>query len=169
MELRGRLVTLRPAVLEDAPGLTGILAEPDVAAWWGRFDSDRVKADLLQPGPDEEAFVIERDATLVGYIQVYEEADPEFRHAALDLFIATAYQGQGLGTDAIRAVAAYLIDDRGHHRLTIDPAAANSRAIATYAKVGFRPVGVMRRYQRMIDGTWVDGLLMDLLAEEFAR
>ena len=53
----------------------------------------------------------------------------------------------------------------GPHRLSIDPAAANARAIAAYAKVGFRPVGVMRRYQRLADGTWVDALLMDLLAD----
>ncbi len=32
---------------------------------------------------------------------------------------------------------------------------------------GFRPVGIMRRYQRDPDGTWHDGLLMDLLADEF--
>ena len=61
------------------------------------------------------------------------------------------------------------MDDRGHHRITIDPAAANVRAIAAYAKVGFRPVGVMRRYQRMPDGRWVDALLMDLLADELVR
>jgi aminoglycoside 6'-N-acetyltransferase len=67
---------------------------------------------------------------------------------------------------AIRALARYLIDVRGHHRLTIDPAAANERAIHAYRRVGFRPVGIMRRYERGPDGTWHDGLLMDLLAGE---
>jgi aminoglycoside 6'-N-acetyltransferase len=38
-----------------------------------------------------------------------------------------------------------------------------------YEKVGFRPVGRMRQYQRMGDGTWADGLLMELLADEFVR
>jgi aminoglycoside 6'-N-acetyltransferase len=63
-------------------------------------------------------------------------------------------------------MAAFLFDERGHHRITIDPAAANSRAIATYEKVGFRPVGVMRGYERGEDGTYHDGLLMDLLRDE---
>ena len=58
--------------------------------------------------------------------------------------------------------------DRGHHRLIIDPAVANERAIATYASLGFKPVGVMRRYERGPDGTWHDGLLMDLLADELS-
>jgi aminoglycoside 6'-N-acetyltransferase len=66
-------------------------------------------------------------------------------------------------------VAIHLIDERGHHRLTIDPAADNVRAIAAYSKLGFRPVGVLRAYQRMPDGRWVDGLLMDLLADELVR
>jgi aminoglycoside 6'-N-acetyltransferase len=32
--------------------------------------------------------------------------------------------------------------------------------------VGFKPVGVMRRYERGQDGTFHDGLLMDMLAGE---
>ena len=50
----------------------------------------------------------------------------------------------------------------------IDPAADNVAAIRSYEKVGFRPVGVMRRYERGPDGQWHDGLLMDLLAEDLA-
>ena len=74
------------------------------------------------------------------------------------------FQGRGLGTDAVRTLARYLLEVRGHHRLTIDPAADNARAIRTYEKVGFKPVGVMRRYERGVDGTYHDGLLMDMLA-----
>jgi aminoglycoside 6'-N-acetyltransferase len=167
--LQGRLVSLRPATLDDAAALAAILAEPEVAAWWGRYDLERVTGEILGPDADEEPFVIEQGGTVVGYIQVYEEDEPDFRHAAIDLFLRTDRQGRGLGPDAIRTLAAHLIDERGHHRLTIDPAAANARAIAAYAKVGFRPVGVMRRYQRMADGTWVDALLMEMLAEELVR
>ncbi len=53
-----------------------------------------------------------------------------------------------------------------HHRITIDPAAANEPAIRCYAKAGFRPVGVMRQYERGGDGRFHDGLLMDLLRDE---
>ncbi len=66
-------------------------------------------------------------------------------------------------------LAAYLIDDRGHHRLTIDPAVANTAAIRSYERVGFRTVGVMRQYERAPDGTWHDALLMDILAPELIR
>jgi aminoglycoside 6'-N-acetyltransferase len=87
----------------------------------------------------------------------------------LDIFVATHVQGCGLGTDAVRALASYLIDERGHHRLVIDPAAQNAAAIHTYEKIGFRAVGLMREYWRSPDGSWQDGLLMDLLARELIR
>jgi len=63
----------------------------------------------------------------------------------------------------------FLTDERGHHRVIIDPAVENERAIHVYEKVGFRRVGVMRRYERHSDGEWHDGLLMELLAEELVR
>lgn len=59
-----------------------------------------------------------------------------------------------------------MIDDRGHHRITIDPAAHNDRAIRCYEKVGFKRVGVMREYWLDADGVRRDGLLLDLLAAE---
>ena len=66
----------------------------------------------------------------------------------------------------MRTLARHLFEERGHHRVTIDPAAANDRAIRSYERVGFRRVGVMRRYWRDPAGEWQDGLLLDLLAGE---
>ncbi|GFE17084.1 hypothetical protein Sgleb_51310 [Streptomyces glebosus] len=83
------------------------------------------------------------------------------------IFLTTNRHGQGLGTDAVRTLAHWLIHERGHHRLTVDPAAANTAAIRSYRKVGFKPVGIMRAYGRDYrTGGWADGLLMDLLADE---
>jgi len=66
----------------------------------------------------------------------------------------------------VRRVTRMLIDERGHHRVTIDPAASNAAAIRAYEKVGFRRVGVMRRYERDADGSgWHDGLLMEFVVD----
>jgi hypothetical protein len=70
---------------------------------------------------------------------------------------------------ALLLAADWLFDQRGHHRLTIDPACCNARAIRAYEAVGFRQVGTMRRYERGADGSWHDNLLMDLLPEELRR
>jgi aminoglycoside 6'-N-acetyltransferase len=98
-------------------------------------------------------------------VQFGEEVDPKYRHASIDLFLDPALHGRGIGTEVVRRVVRQLIDERGHHRITIDPAADNAAAIRAYEKVGFGPVGVMRRYERDVDGPgWHDGLLMELLA-----
>jgi len=70
----------------------------------------------------------------------------DYRHGGLDIFLSPAFHGRGLGREALLVVARWLIAERGHHRLIIDPAAANTRAIRTYTSLGFKPVGVMRRY-----------------------
>jgi len=124
---------------------------------------------LFDPEPDVVPWVIEHQGRVVGYIQDWEETDPHYRHAGIDLFLSTEVHGRGLGPDAIRTLAAHLIDDRGHHRLTIDPVATNERAIRAYTRVGFRPVGRLRAYQRTADGGWEDGLLMEMLADELVR
>ncbi|MFF5175828.1 GNAT family N-acetyltransferase [Micromonospora sp. NPDC000089] len=166
--LRGRAVTLRPATDADVATLAAIRATPEVRRWW-RGDDDlagAVRADLADEALT--VYVIEHDGRLVGAIQWYAETDPDYRHASLDIFLDPAAHGAGLGGDAIRTLARHLADEHGHHRFTIDPAAANTAAIRAYAKVGFRPVGVLRRYERGADGRWHDGLLMDLLAEDLA-
>jgi aminoglycoside 6'-N-acetyltransferase len=89
-----------------------------------------------------------------------------YRSAQIDIALQTTAQGKGLGSDAIRILARHLIEKRGHHRLTIDPAAHNLRAIKAYERVGFKPVGLMRMYERGPEGEWHDGLLMDMLAED---
>ncbi|MET8349195.1 MULTISPECIES: GNAT family protein [unclassified Micromonospora] len=167
--LRGRAVTLRPATVADVPALAAIRADPEVRRWWRGGDDlvEAVRADLA----DDELtlYAIEHDGRVIGAIQWYAEPDPDYRHASLDIFLDPAVRGAGLGVDAIRTLARHLIEEYGHHRFTIDPAAANSAAIRAYAKVGFRPVGVLRRYERGEDGRWHDGLLMDLLADDLVE
>ena len=162
---RGERVLLRHLTEADVPAIAAILAEPAVARWWGTYDADRVRREHLED-PDCETFAIEVDGSLAGLILVSEENEPDYRHAGLDISLATEFQNQGLGREALRVAIDHLVSERGHHRLTIDPDVANEPAIRCYAAVGFRPVGVMRSYGRAADGTWHDGLLMDLLASE---
>jgi aminoglycoside 6'-N-acetyltransferase len=156
-------LTLRPLREGDETVLRRIHSTPEVARWW----------DLPEDGfpwsdePDATRLAVALDGAVVGMIQFSEELTPRYRHASIDLFLDPALHGRGLGAEAVRRVVRHLIEERGHHRLTIDPATANTAAIRAYEKVGFRAVGVMRRYERDVDGdSWHDGLLMELLAGE---
>ena len=164
--LHGARVTLRPAREADIPALIAIRSDPDVYRWWrGGADLAAAVADELADD-EEHSLTIEYDHRIVGLIQWSAEEEPDYRHATIDIYLDTSVHGRGLGADAVHTVARHLIEDHGHHRITIDPAADNYAAIRCYTKVGFRPVGVMRRYERGADGSWHDGLLMDLLAGE---
>jgi aminoglycoside 6'-N-acetyltransferase len=154
---------LRQGTIEDVGRLASILHEPGVALRWGNFDEGEIEQQFVG---DEKVFVIEVDGEVIGAIQYGEEDDPMYRHANIDVFVTTPRQRQGFGSEAIRALARYLIEERGHHRLTIDPAADNHAAIRAYEKVGFRRVGVMRLYERGPDGRWHDGLLLEMLSNE---
>jgi aminoglycoside 6'-N-acetyltransferase len=166
VELRGECVVLRPLTEADVGRIVELGAHPEVTRWWPGLTTEDVgeKARGEEEGVTVLAIVV--DGEVVGMIQHYEETDPEFRHAGMDLFLGAPFQGRALGTDAVRTLARHLVRDRGHHRLVIDPAAHNQRAIRCYEKVGFRRVGVMREYWRDPSGVWRDGVLLDLLASE---
>jgi aminoglycoside 6'-N-acetyltransferase len=162
VELHGDRVVLRPLAEGDLGRLVELGAAPEVARWWTGID-ERYLREKIGPG---ETFAIVADDELAGMIQFHEELDHEYRHAGMDLFLGTPFQDRGLGADAVRTLARYLVRERGHHRLVIDPCVDNERAIRCYEKVGFRPVGIMRQYWLDPDGVQRDGLLLDLLASE---
>ena len=166
--ITGSRVRLRPAAAPDAARFEEILSHPEVARWWADAE-EPVAAQvsyLLDPDEGTTTYAIEYDDAVIGIELAFEEADPQYRHAGIDIAVHPDFQGRGLGSDAIRALAEHLFTERGHHRLVIDPAADNKSAIKLYQSLGFRPVGTMRSYERGPDGSWHDGLLMDLLVDD---
>jgi aminoglycoside 6'-N-acetyltransferase len=163
-ELRGERVLLRPVVRADVPALRAFLDEPAVGAWWPPPPPEE---DFPFDEPELVVLAITVEGALAGLIQYLEELEPDYRHAAIDVFLGSAFHGRGLGPDAVATVVRHLILDRGHHRVTIDPTVANARAVAAYRRVGFRDVGILREHEfDRSSGTWRNGLLMDLLASD---
>lgn len=167
MRLHGPRVTLRPMLETEAAELAERLAtDEQTAPRWGSNS-----ATILKWFNDDDGifFVAEADGTVVGVLDYEEVDDVDYRSAGMDIGMFAGSTDRGMGTEALTVLASYLIDVRGHHRLTIDPAADNARAIRAYEKVGFKPIGIARQYERADDGTWHNNLLMDLLANELVR
>jgi aminoglycoside 6'-N-acetyltransferase len=159
------VLLLRPLADEDEAELRRIHCTPEVMRWWDLPDES-----FPWDEPEATRLTIEVDGAVAGLIQFSEELEPKYRHAGVDLFLDPALHGRGFGSEAVRRVVGHLIDELGHHRITIDPATANVAAIRAYEKVGFRSVGVMRNSERDVDGKgWHDSLLMELLAGELQR
>jgi aminoglycoside 6'-N-acetyltransferase len=156
-------MVLRPLAVGDEEELLRIHRTAEVARWWDTpvegfpwDESQSTRLTILVAG------------RIAGLIQFWEEREPRYRHATIDLFLDPALHGRGLGTEALREMVRRLIEERGHHRITIDPSAGNAAAIRSYEKAGFRPVGIMRRYERVPGGReWRDALLMELIAGEW--
>jgi aminoglycoside 6'-N-acetyltransferase len=165
VELRGESVVLRSLRAEDIPRLVEIGREPEVARWWTSITTEKLTAKA-SGRDDATGIAVLADGELVGMIQFHEEDDPEYRSAGIDIFLSSEVHGRGLGTDAVRTLARWLVRERGHHRVTIDPAVENPAAVRAYEKAGFKPVGVMREYWTDPSGVRHDGLLMDVLASE---
>jgi aminoglycoside 6'-N-acetyltransferase len=163
-ELEGDGIRLVPVTPDHVAELRRILSTPEVRLRWG---DEASSPQWPFDDPSSARFAVLEDAAVSGMIQYSEEESPMYRHASIDVFLDPSVHGRGVGRDAVATLARYLLHDRGHHRLVIDPAVDNEPAIRCYAAVGFRPVGVMRRYEHDVDGPgWHDGLLMDLLAED---
>lgn len=159
--LRGERLTVRDMEQGDVGPILAIRNEPQIVKWWGDGSG---WPDYFKD--DEELLAIEVDGELAGYIEIFEEDDdPGWRFATIDIFVTTALIGKGYGTEALRLVIDFLAFERKHHRITIDPSVDNEIAIASYEKVGFEPVGVMKKYWRDGDGNWRDSLLMERIIE----
>lgn len=141
-----------------------LAADPEANPWLG---TDVPTTMRWFTDPNVTALVVECDGRAAGVVTFEEEDDPDYDAASIDIGLLGWCVNRGVGTAVLKALVGWLVRERGHHRVTIDPNVANTRAIRVYEKVGFRPVGVMREYERGSDGTWHDSLLMDLLAREF--
>jgi aminoglycoside 6'-N-acetyltransferase len=145
---------------EHAERLRELRAAPEVERWWGPAEDGwplEVEEELTK-------LVVNAGGDVVGFVQFWEEADPEARHADIDIFIAAGHQERGLGSEAMAVALAHLMDERGHHRVTLTTSPKNARAIHVYEKLGFRRVGVLRKSQlNAASGEWEDELLMELV------
>lgn len=154
MPLADGEIGLRAFGADDAAAIERILAEPEVMRWW--------------PAPDyvaERGWVIEVGGEPAGWLEYHEEDYRWYPSVSFDIFTAERLHGRGVGRRALRLAIDHFVA-RGHHRFTVDPNAANERAIRCYSSLGFETVGTMRAYERNPEGGFSDALLMELIVPE---
>ncbi len=90
------------------------------------------------------------------------------RTATLGIVIGDrAFQGQGLGHEAMRLCLQYAFGRLGLRKVSLGVLANNTRAVALYERLGFVMEGCKRR-EYWSDGAFHDAHMMGLFAEEFA-
>src|SRR3954467_8752103 len=107
---------LEPLAAAHADDLRRIRAIPEVEDRWDPVEDDFPLVDE----PESTRFAIVVDGAVAGMIQYWEETEPKYRHAGIDLFLDPAFWNRGIGTAAVREIVRILVEERGHHRITID-------------------------------------------------
>ena len=146
--LRSPRLLLRTLRSEDAAPIAAYRSLPEVARFqsWDSFgpaDAARLIADQsgVVPGTPgtwlQLALVLSESATVVGDCGIhFLEDDP--RQVELGVTLAPAHQRQGLASEALRSVLAYVFDTLGKHRAFAVTDAENQAAAALFRRVGFR-------------------------------
>ncbi len=135
--LIGALTVVRRATEDDVDLLVSWHLDPDVARYWDGETYTREEMVRSLARPDVDPYIVEAAGEPVGYLQAWF-ADDLPGEAGLDMFLIPDARHRGLGPDAARTLADWLLHAGGRERVTADPYVSNERAIRAWAKAGFR-------------------------------
>jgi [ribosomal protein S18]-alanine N-acetyltransferase len=105
-----------------------------------------------------ECWVLERDGELVGYAVMMVAAGEAH---LLNLSVAAAHQGRGLGADFVRLLLK-IARREGAAKVYLEVRPSNAGARALYAKTGFTAIGLRRDYYPAASGR-EDAIVMERL------
>ncbi|WP_234123493.1 GNAT family N-acetyltransferase [Clostridium hydrogenum] len=122
------------------------------------FDEQMVKEKFYDGDSDVTRCIIEYYNIPIGYIQFYlidEEERSEYGYAdfggnvfGTDQFIGEPqYFGQGIGTELMKAMIDFLIEEKDAQKIVLDPQVLNKRAIKCYEKSGFVKVKKLLKHE----------------------
>jgi ribosomal-protein-serine acetyltransferase len=109
-------------------------------------------------------FTILREEEVVGGISI-EVRHPVERIGELGYWIRTDHSGQGVATEAGRAMLALAFEELGLHRLELRAGTANRASQRVAEKLGFRREGTLRQASRGAEAAY-DSYLYGLLASD---
>ena len=96
-----------------------------------------------------------------GSLNVFN-ARPAYRHVAdISVYVERAWRGKGVGRVLLERLVA-LGRELGYHKLVLSAFPFNTAGVALYERLGFRTVGIYRE-QGLLDGRWVDTIIMERL------
>ena len=167
-------VTLRQLEQRDAEDLEPSFTDPPLIRLLGLPGPRDAKflrglIDSAHRDPGALYMAIELDDRLVGYTFM-DQIDWGHRHAIETgiLISDSRYWASGLGRAAFGRLLIHAFDDLQLHRASLGVLEENLRAIRSYEALGFKKEG-MRREGLLLDGGWVDTVMMGVLAPELNR
>lgn len=170
--IKGKLVTLRPSRLSDAPVFCRWFKNPEVTRFLNRYENPPTLREerayireQLRKRDNAQWIIMTADKEMIGTVglTIY----PAHRRALYGIFIGDPrYWGQGLGTEAGRLAVAFAFRRLRLHRIELRVFAYNIRGMKSYEKIGFRTEGRLRDHLYR-DGAYHDEFVMGILRQEY--
>ncbi len=114
-------------------------------------------------GPRHPVIVAESAGSVVGWgsLNVFNPR-PAYEHVAdFSVYVERGWRGRGVGRRLLKRLIV-MAREIGYHKMVLSTFPTNASGVRLYEGVGFTPVGVYRE-QGMLDGQWVDTLIMEKL------
>jgi ribosomal-protein-alanine N-acetyltransferase len=92
--------------------------------------------------------------------------DPYHRRAEAGYGMAHAYWGQGIGSEALRAIVQFGFEQLNLNRIYAGTISDNHESVRLLERLGFRREGTQREHSWEDDGTFHDSAMYGLLARE---
>jgi phosphinothricin acetyltransferase len=158
---------LRAATEADAPAICAIYnqgIEDRVATLETELRTpDERRQWMAARGPRHPVIVAEHDGAVAawGSLNPYSARECYRFVADFSVYVERAYRGRGAGS-AVLTRLTELAREHGYHKLVLSAFPTNSGGMALYTRQGFRTVGIYKE-QGMLDGKWVDTIIMEKL------
>jgi RimJ/RimL family protein N-acetyltransferase len=171
-ELRTERLVLRQLGPDDFDGVWAGLHDSEAMRSTGThatFTEDAVRGFLARLRGDDEradwAITLAADGTFLGEIALNDLREEDETMNVRIALVSPAVHGQGYGSEAMRAVVGFALDEVRLHRLELSVFEFNGPARRVYEKVGFVTEGVLRD-ALLWDGVRHDAVVMSILATD---
>lgn len=174
MNIQTERLLLRPVVENDDQDIFAYAQEPNVGphAGWKPHESIEETREIMQQlfigQEDIFAIVYRQEERVIGTIGLV--ADPKRdndRSMMLGYAMSERFWGQGLMTEAARAVICYGFEQLGAELIAAYCYPQNSRSQAVLRKCGFIYEGTLQQASRLYDGRVVDEKCYSLIPEDY--
>jgi RimJ/RimL family protein N-acetyltransferase len=170
--LRTERLVLREPALADAPAVLVFRGDPRVQ----RFNDEPLRdvaaaeefISFLRADSAAGArrhWAITAEGEVIGLIGLHTW-ERHHRRAELGYDMAVSHWGQGIASEAARAVIDYGFTTMRLHRIQAHTIADNHRSVRLLERLGFRREGTLREYSLEDDLTFHDGAVYGLLATD---
>ena len=168
-------LTLRELLLSDAPDVLIFRGDPEVQKYddpilhnVGEVQAfiEEIRAEYTAQEGLAWAVTLNNSDTVLGLFG-FHHWNKYHRRAEVGYGLARVYWGQGIGSEAVRAIVRFGFEQMDLNRIYAGTIADNHESVRLLEKVGFQREGTRRKHSWEDDGTFHDSALYGLLRHEY--